>query len=41
MIAAYYLSDEGMDEFKLESYNLRQELNRAKELYSNGFINLA
>ena len=41
MIAAYYLSDDGMAEFERESYNLRQELNRAKELYSNGFINLA
>ena len=41
MIAAYYLSDDGMAEFERESYNLRQELNRAKELYSNGFISLA
>jgi len=40
-IAAYYLSDDGMAEFERESYNLRQELNRAKELYSNGFISLA
>jgi len=29
-----------MAEFERESYNLRQELNRAKELYSNGFISL-
>jgi DNA invertase Pin-like site-specific DNA recombinase len=40
-IIAYYLSDDGMAEFERESYNLRQELNRAKELYSNGFISLA
>lgn len=40
-IAAYYLTDDGMAEFERESYNLRQELNRAKELYSNGFISLA
>ena len=41
MIAAYYLSDHGMADFERESFNLRQELNRAKELYLNGFINLA
>lgn len=40
-IIAYYLSDDGMAEFERESYNLRQELNRVKELYSNGFISLA
>ncbi len=40
MITAYYLSDGGMADFERESYNLRQELNRAKELYTNGFINL-
>ena len=40
-IMAYYLSDHGMADFERDSYNLRQELNRAKELYSNGFINLA
>jgi len=40
MIAAYYLSDNGMADFERESFNLRQELNRAKELYSNGFISL-
>ncbi len=41
MIAAYYLSDHGMADFERESFNLRQELNRAKELYLNGFLNLA
>ena len=41
MIAAYYMSDNGMADFERESFNLRQELNRAKELYSNGYINLA
>ena len=41
MIAAYYLCDNGMAEFERESYNLRQELNREKELYSNGFISMA
>ena len=41
MIAAFYLSDDGMADFERDSYNLRQELNRVKELYSNGFINLA
>jgi DNA invertase Pin-like site-specific DNA recombinase len=40
-IMAYYLSDHGMADFERDSYNLRQELNRAKELYTNGFINLA
>lgn len=40
-IAAYYLSDDGMAEFERESYNLRQELNRAQALYSNGYISLA
>lgn len=41
MIVAYYLSDNGMADFERDSYNLRQELNRAKELFTNGFINLA
>lgn len=41
LILAYYVSDHGMADFERESYNLRQELNRAKELYTNGFINLA
>jgi len=40
-IFAYYLSDNGMADFERDSYNLRQEMNRAKELYTNGFINLA
>ncbi|MBN1372262.1 MAG: hypothetical protein JW987_10015 [Anaerolineaceae bacterium] len=30
-----------MAEFERESYNLRQELNRAQALYSNGYISLA
>lgn len=41
LILSYYVSEHGMADFERESYNLRQELNRAKELYINGFINLA
>lgn len=41
MILAYYLSDQGMSEFELRSYNLRQELNRQRELFKRGHITQA
>lgn len=41
MIAAYYLSDHGMAEFERESYNLRQELARFRDMYTSGYITQA
>lgn len=41
LILAYYLSDKGMSEFELRSYNLRQELNRQRELFKRGHITQA
>jgi len=41
MILAYYLSDQGMSEFELRSYNLRQELHRQRELFKRGHITQA
>ena len=41
LILAYYLSDKGMSEFELNSYNLRQELIRQRELFKLGHINQA
>ncbi len=38
LILAYYLSDQGMSEFELRSYNLRQELTRQRELFKRGHI---
>lgn len=40
-IAAYYMSDQGMSEFELRSFNLRQELARQRELYKAGHITQA
>jgi hypothetical protein len=40
-IMAYFLSDNGMADFERESYNLRQELNRLKDMYSDGFMTQA
>lgn len=41
LVLAYYLSDKGMSEFELNSYNLRQELIRQRELFKLGHINQA
>ena len=41
MIAAYYLSDHGMADFERESYNLRQELSRFRDMYSSGYLTQA
>jgi hypothetical protein len=41
MIAAYYLSDHGMADFERESYNLRQELTRFREMYTSGYLTQA
>ena len=41
LILAYYLSDKGMSEFELRSYNLRQELTRQRELFKRGHITQA
>ena len=38
IIMAYYLTDEGMTEFEREGYNLRQSLQRYKDLYLKGDI---
>ena len=35
-ILAYYLSDKGMSEFELRSFNLCQELTRQRELFKRG-----
>jgi hypothetical protein len=32
-ILAYYLSDEGMSAFECENFNLRQSMNRFRNLY--------
>ncbi len=40
-ILAYYLSDHGMNEFELQSFNLRQELTRQRELFKRGHITQA
>lgn len=41
LILAYYLSDQGMSEFELRSFNLRQELTRQRELYKRGHVTQA
>jgi hypothetical protein len=41
LILAYYLSDQGMSEFELRSFNLRQELTRQRELFKRGHITQA
>ena len=41
LIAAYYLSDDGMAVFQRENYNLRAELGRTQELFNLGHIQLA
>lgn len=41
MIAAYYLSDHGMADFERESYNLRQELTRFRDMYTSGYLTQA
>lgn len=41
MIAAYYLSDHGMADFERESYNLRQELTRFRDMYISGYLTQA
>lgn len=41
LILAYYLSDQGMSEFELGSFNLRQELTRQRELFKRGHITQA
>jgi DNA invertase Pin-like site-specific DNA recombinase len=40
-ILAYYLSDDGMSEFEMQGYNMRQELTRQRELYKRGHITQA
>jgi hypothetical protein len=41
MIAAYYLSDHGIADFERESYNLRQELSRFRDMYTSGYLTQA
>jgi site-specific DNA recombinase len=41
LILAYYLSDRGMSEFERNSFNLRQELARQRELFRRGHITQA
>ncbi len=41
MIAAYYLSDHGLAKFERESYNLRQELTRFRDMYTSGYLTQA
>ena len=41
LILANYLSDKGISEFELRSYNLRQELIRQRELFKRGHITQA
>jgi hypothetical protein len=41
LIAAYYLNNDGMADFERESYNLRRELERLQNLYTDGFISKA
>ena len=38
---AYYLSNNGMADFERESYNLRQELARLQDMYTNGYLTQA
>ena len=38
LILAYYLHEDGMPAFEREGYNLRQELDRLRDLYRTGFI---
>jgi len=40
-ILAYYLSDDGMSEFELQGYNMRQELTRQRALFRQGHITQA
>ena len=40
-IMAYYLSNNGMADFERESYNLRQELARLQDMYTNGYLTQA
>lgn len=40
-ILAYYLSEDGMSEFELQGYNLRQELARQRTLFKQGHISQA
>jgi len=40
-ILAYYLCDEGMTEFEWQSYNLRRELERLRDLYLGGHLTSA
>jgi hypothetical protein len=37
-ILAYYLSDDGMSEFEMQGYNMRQELARQRTLFRQGHI---
>jgi len=41
LILAYYLSDQGMSEFELHGFNLRQELTRQRGLFKRGHITQA
>ncbi len=41
LIAAYYLKDNGLADYECESYNLRRELERLQNLYTDGFISKA
>ncbi|HNT25831.1 MAG TPA: recombinase family protein [Anaerolineales bacterium] len=40
-ILAYYLSEDGMSEFEMQSYNMRQELARQRALFRQGHITQA
>jgi hypothetical protein len=40
-ILAYYLSEEGISAFERENFNLRQSMNRFRNLYQQGDIGLA
>ena len=40
-ILAYYLSDDGMSEFEMQGYNMRQELARQRALFRQGHITQA
>jgi hypothetical protein len=41
MIAAYFLNNDGNADFERETYNLRRELERLQNLYTEGFISKA
>jgi DNA invertase Pin-like site-specific DNA recombinase len=41
LILAYYLSDDGMSEFEMQGYNMRQELARQRALFRQGHITQA